>query len=391
MTRYLAHQIRASDEALVILDKLGMCYIYGQPRSGKTRTALRIADEFDRVLVFCPKAAIAGWASEMGATGICVDITNYEQAKHTVCDSHDLVIIDEAHNLGNRGKPSQRWKAIKKVVGDASVLYLSGTPIIETPLGIYYQFALSNRTPLKYKSFYRFFDEYGIPAPMQFHGRLVETYKKARPELLDVIEPYIVRVSQDDAGIEHQAQDVVHVVELTADTKKRLSDLARDEVLYLGDEVIPIESDMQERVTLHQIESGAIKKPDGDIVLLENTEVMDYLMDTFGDSPDNAFMVHFHSTRAKLKEYFKETHIYSSNAHAEGVSLADYKHFVVVNSGYSGAKFVQRRERGTNINRTTEALVHHITTDAGVSAAVYDAVSNKLNFNLATFRRMRYE
>jgi len=386
---YLPHQIRASDEALPILDELGMCYIFGEPRSGKTRTALRIADQFDRVLVFCPKAAIPGWSSEMAATGVAVDITNYEQAKHIYCDSHDLVVVDEAHNLGGTGKASQRWKAIRKVIGDASVLLLSGTPIIETPLAAYYQFGLSPRTPLAFKSFYRFFDAWGIPSLIKMHGQLVETYKKARPGLLDVLEPYIVRVSQDDAGIVHQAQDRVHVVPLAPATHKLLGDIVADQLLHAPGVTIPIESDMQERVTLHQVESGALKLPDGEIILLDNTEVVDYLLATFGDAPDVAYMVHFHSTRAKMAVVFTKAHIYSSTAHAEGVDLSSYRHLVVVNSGYSGAKFVQRRERGTNINRTTEALVHHIVTDGGVSRDVYELTSKKLNYNLDTFRRRK--
>jgi hypothetical protein len=108
-------------------------------------------------------------------------------------------------------------------------------------------------------------------------------------------------------------------------------------------------------------------------------------MGTFGDDPNTVFMTHFLSTREKMAKHFKKAVLLSSTSHAEGVDLSSYQ-LVIVNSGYSGSKFIQRRERGTNINRMTPALVHHIITDGGVSAKVYAMTSQKLNFNLEVYR-----
>ena len=405
--KYLPHQTKAAAAAARIIEEHGLAYIFGEPRSGKTRAALLIAQPYERVIVFCPKMAIPGWVTEMDAVGIQVEVTNYEQAGK-VQGEHDLVVIDEAHQLGKVGKQTLRWKRLKKIVGDARVLYLSGTPAVETPLAIWSQLALSKHTPLKYTDFYQFFRAWGIADPIWLYGRQVEQYKLAKPGLMAAVDHIFLRMSQQDAGIVHKAEDIIHTVKLGPDIKARIAGLIKDGIYSvvcleghnadkLGGCVPPVyrvehvrvESDMQERTSVHQLESGAIKLPDGQIVMLDNNEVVDYLMATFGDTADVAYMTHFLSTRAKLAKHFTKAHLYSSTAHAEGTDLSHYRHLVVVNSGYSGSKFIQRRERGTNIKRLTPALVHHIITDGGVSAKVYALTSEKLDFNLKAYRNER--
>lgn len=390
---YLPHQIKTSEIVAQRLNDLGLCYVFGEPRSGKTRTAIRTAELIGakNVLVLTPKAAIKGWDKELAAVGYTgnITVTNYEQAKK-LTGSYDLVVVDEAHRLGKVGKPTQRIKDIRPIAYNAKCLYLSGTPIVETPLAIYHQFIICKNTPFKHKNFYAFFREWGIPAPIRLHGRLVEQYKKSRPELLDQIEPYIVRMTQRDAGIPNsvQAQDRVHCVPLQQSTHDLIAEIVEKQVATIAGEMVGFESDMQERVAVHQIETGAVKI-DEDYYLLDNREVVEYILKEFGDSKDVALMCHFKATRLKLERYFKRASIYSSVAHAEGVDLSHYKHFVIVNADYSGAKFVQRRERLVNVRKETESIVHHITTDGGISAAVYKAVSAKKDFNIRCYRDER--
>ena len=122
---------------------------------------------------------------------------------------------------------------------------------------------------------------------------------------------------------------------------------------------------------------------------LPNCEVMAYLKRKFKDSEKVGFMAHYRSTRQKLANYFKHAQVFSSNAHAEGVDLSHLDHFVIVNSDFSGAKFIQRRERCTNINRQTPVIVHHITTDYGISKSVYDTLITKKDFTLSLYRQCR--
>jgi len=373
------HQIDASDRLVPMLRNRGFAYLAGEPRTGKTRTALRAVQEagFIAPLILTKKNAIPGWMSEMAALGVDYKATNYEQASNILDSgqSFDIVILDEAHNLGSRGRPTKRFREIRAIAQLLPLLCLSGTPVVETPLGIYHQTAISRYGPFsRFRNFYEFFRAYGVPNTKWFHGRSVEQYNRSKPELLEEIGKHTITLTQTDAGITAKARDRLHVVELHPDTQ-RLIDLAvRDSVLELGDMELMLESEMAVRNAVHQIESGAVLSEDV-IFLLENDEVLEYCLRNFLPD-DTAIMCHYRST-------------FSSDGHAEGVDLSGFRNFVIVNSGYSGAKFVQRRERIVNMGVTKERIVHHITTTGGVSAQVYDAVKQKRDFNLQSFRSWR--
>jgi len=383
---YKPHQIKAANQARAILKTHGVSYIMGLPRTGKTRAAIRVFESVEAhksVLVLTKKAAIPGWLSELKATNRSdfFHVTNYEQAKK-LKPTFSYVILDESHNLGQVGKPSQRVKDIRALAYNCPLLCLSGTPLVETPLAIYHQFCITKYSPFaEYKNFYRFFDRYGIPSPAFFNNRKVETYKKYKPQLLHDITPFIVRITQEEAGIKHTARDEVHEVELTRETTALMRDIITSQV-FAGEIV---ESDMKERALIHQLETGAFMR-EGKPVMLPNVEFVDYIKRFWGDCENVGLMCHYQSTRAKLKRHFPYAPIYSSNAHSEGVDLSHLDSLVIVNSDYSGARFIQRRERLTNMNRDAPITIHHLTTYDGISGAVYDAVAEKRDFNLQMYK-----
>ena len=389
---YLLHQIETSDKALGVLRQRGVCLIAGLPRTGKTRTAIRVAElsKAEMILVVTKKAAIDGWYSELEEVETVKNYTvvNYEQVKNLPPVSFDLVVVDESHTIGRAGKPTQRLKDLRDKTRGKPVLLLTGTPAAETNLSYYYQFALSDLTPLKYKNFYDFFRAWGIPNLVRLNGRLQETYKKAKPEIVDFLRPYIVTLTQEQAGIKHRATDTLHVVSLRTSTKELIREITEDKVTEINGVLQAFETEIAERLAVHQIEYGAVLLNE-QVVDLPNSEVVDYLYDTFKDTEGLGLMCHFRSTRLKLEKRFKRASIYSSNAHAEGVNLAHLDNFVIVNSDYSGAKFIQRRERITNIMRDTAAVVHHIVTDGGISKAVYDTLKGKRDFTLQLYRKHR--
>jgi len=389
---YLPHQIAASDQVLAVLRKKGLCLLAGETRTGKTRAAIRVAElsKCLRILVLTKKQAIPGWHSELDAVQPSKDYTviNYEQA-HKQTPGYDLVILDESHNFGNRGKPTRRFSTARQLTQELPLLCLSGTPSVESLLGFYYQFGLTKFSPFNsHKNFYDFFRKYGISTPRRLHGRMVETYSRANDDLFPVIAPYIVKLTQAQAGITHTAQDTLHRVELSDATQHLIHTVKEDKVVTVNGQEVAMESEAKERAFLHQLESGAVKINDA-LVELPNTEMIDYIRTTWGDHNGIAIMCHYHATRMKVAKHLPNCHVYSSDGHAEGVNLSHYQHFIILNSGYSGAKFIQRRDRIVNINRTTEAIVHHIVAKGQLSEAVYKAVSNKRDFNLAMYRKLK--
>ncbi len=370
----LPHQLEKSQECYDVLRSKGLVYLAGEVRSGKTLTAILTAEmiELSRVLVFTKKAAIPGWNKFVEFMNKDYTITNYEQASKLNKNDYDLVIIDEAHNLGSVGKPSKRVKEIRALALDKPVILMSGTPHAETKASLYHQCCVTKHSPFRnFKNFYKFFDVFGIIDIKYIAGRQLKEYKRTKPEIDIYMEDYWVILTQQDAGIEIEQDDVVHYVELDKVTTGLYNTLLKDQIAVIDGEEVICDSDMKLRVTLHQIE------------FCQST--IDFIRKTFTGKV--ALMAHFKKQQDLLAKEFPEFSVYSSNKHKEGVDLSQYDHFIIVSSDYSGAGFLQRRQRNVNVNNTQATQVHHILVKGGISEQVYKAVSNKKDFNNKVFQR----
>ena len=399
-----------AEQCWEILKNTGYVYLAGKPRSGKTYTSLLIAEKSEKinsVLILTKKAAIPGWEKFLNSATLKhkYHVTNYEQAHKLTSSDYDLVIFDESHNLGTLGKPSQRIKTVKKLCYNMPHIHLSGTAIVESPNSIFHQMGLHYYTPFEHKNFYHFFKEYGEPYYIKAAGREIQQYDRYKPELLEKINEFTVYMTQEDAGISKdvQAIDKVHYVELREATKELYNTLQKDNIAKVykecnihsepsiwnnSSEVYDLVCDttMKLRTSLHMLESG-IAKVDDEYIDLGNNEKIDYIYDTFGDTEDVGIMCHFVGERQKLERRFKHATIYSSSAHAEGVDLSHLKHFVILSSDYSGAKFIQRRDRVVNVNGSNTTVVNHILVKKAISEQVYKKVSKKEDFNNSTYER----
>lgn len=391
------HQIIAAEAASRIMKQYGYVYIFGQPRCGKTLTAILIAEmstKVESVMVLTKKNAIDGWKKFIH-DGLTKKYTviNYEQLgtitgtrvnfKYRPAD-YQLVIVDESHNYGKFPKPSLRYKILRAFAINMPHIHLSGTPIIESPCSIYHQMNISRYSPFRHPNFYRFHDEFGRKSIKYYGGMQIVEYKEYQPKLLDYIKFFTVNMTQEDAGITEKATDQLHYIELEPATKLFYNDVCRTNIINFGDEQILLDTTLKLRTALHQIEGGALKVGD-DYYDLHYREKVNYILDRFGDSELVGIMCHFIGEQKVLKSIFKNAKIYSSNAHAEGVDLSHLEHFIIYSSDYSGAKFVQRRERIINMQGSNTTTVHHLLVKGGVSEQVYNAVSNKLDFNNSLF------
>ena len=115
----LPHQLEKAKECLKIIEEKGMTLLAGEPRSGKSFTAILVAEQLEdvrRVLVLTKKNAISGFKKFISDDLKCTyTITNYEQAKKLNKDDYDFIILDESHSLGAFPKPSLRTKAIREL------------------------------------------------------------------------------------------------------------------------------------------------------------------------------------------------------------------------------------------------------------------------------------
>lgn len=392
------HQVEFANKMFNILKDVGYVYLAGKPRSGKTYTSILCAEKSDKitsVLVLTKKAAISGWDKFIVGNTVLkhkYTVTNYEQAHKLFAKDYDLVIIDESHNLGTLAKPSKRIMTIRKLCKDMPHIHLSGTAIVESPCGIYHQMSISKYNPFRFKNFYDFHRFYGYPYYIKAMGRDINMYDKADMEkLMPLINEFTIYMTQEDAGIslDLQSVDKIHYVSLEHVTKQLYNIIQEHNYLDLNiylnkDYKLVCDSVMKLRVSLHMLESGVVKIDD-EYIEIGNTEKIDYIYNTFGDTEDTGIMCHFIGERKLLEKRFKHAKIYSSSAHAEGVDLSHLTNFVILSSDYSGSKFIQRRDRIVNINGSSTLTVNHILVKGAISEQVYKKVSKKEDFNNSTY------
>ena len=295
-------------------------------------------------------------------------------------DDYDAIILDEAHVIGKLAKPSQRYLVLKEVVQDKPFIALSGTPIVESPNSIYYQMSTSTKTPFPEESFYDFFRKWGVPTYLKLHGRMVTQYHKAKPELLSYIDKFTVVMSQEDAQIDAKADDVIHYVNPSPGFVQLYNTLLNDKLLKLPEGNLIADTTMKLRTSLHQMESGFVLV-DGEPINLNFTEKIEYIKKIWGDTSKVGIMCYYRAEFDALNKAFDHAEIYSSIRHAEGVNLAHLDHFIIFSFGFSGAKFVQLRDRCTNIESEKDNKVHILLTKNSISEQVYAAVSQKKSFN----------
>lgn len=371
------HQTEAVAKATPILKSKGLVYIFGQPRVGKSLIALELSKQCipkrpGNTLVFTKKMAIIDWLQYNESYDY--EVANYEKAEKLNPDDYNFIIIDEAHNFGAFPKPSQRIKTMRAFCKGKPIVFLSGTPFVESPNSAYSQLSLSSFSPFKeFKTPYDYFKRYGIPNQKWIYGKLVETYAKGH--LPKVLSNYVIRVTYDDAGFKYQNYDDVHMIdcpEAFLDTLDRV----RRSGMYNES---PLETESSVVMCLHRLCGGfynglATKKPK-----------LDWLMSFVDPAKQTVIMCYFIEEQKELARLLPNCTVLSSTQYCEGIDLSGYDQFILYSFGYSGAKFIQLRDRIVNLNKNKETRVIIPLLKGQIDESVYRAVSHKKNFNLKTF------
>jgi superfamily II DNA or RNA helicase len=147
------------------LKKYGGCIVADSVGLGKTWIAKKILEkiayyERKNILIICPSQLMRMWSKEMKKIDVKENILSQEnlasenfleKAKRTVggrFDNVELIVVDESHNF--RNPLSNRWENFFTLVNDHIVksgkrpfmLFLTATPINNTPWDLYWQIML---------------------------------------------------------------------------------------------------------------------------------------------------------------------------------------------------------------------------------------------------------
>lgn len=416
------HQVQQSDEGLAILRAYGIVYLGSEERTGKTLTAILIAEKSNatRVLVITKKGKpLEGWRntfSEFKREKV-YSIINYHSAHKVSPGQFDLIILDESHNyVSSFPKRSSIWGSIAAHTAGMPIIYMSATPHAQGRQGLFNQFALSDWSPWKgYTNSYAWFKEYGVPAKIKLRDRWVETYKKFQDERIKEETSHLfITKTREELGFEHEPEDKLHYVRLTNQTKEQYNHILKQRVIELGEHSLLLDTPMKLRTSLHMLEGGVAKntvyspiKKGGRVVEVRrekiddeyvyhvyydigNTEKIDYIIANWGDVEDLAIMYNYKAEKYKLEKFFSNAQLLQATTNAEGIDLYHIKHLVIYSQDFSTARHTQRRARQANKKRREPIVVNFLLVKGAISSQVYKVVSlNKKNFVDTLFNKER--
>jgi len=377
-------QKKASKKLQKRLSKYGIACLWGEARSGKSRSFLD-ASHNETTLVITEHSAIKGVQSEAKEIGVDVDVINYQSVHKMNPDGYTMIICDECHRFISQAKPkpATTWKEVVKFTKGKKLILASATPTSEGFSGLYYQLGLSLYSPFKHPRFTKFFEEYGTDKKIWTGVRLVPNYKACNVEKVQkAMEHLVVKLTRKKTGHTHESKDVIHRIPLSKKQQK-IYDTLFETKLYMkkGVELLA-DTGVKMLGKLHQVCGGVAVKgeTDNDYRFKKLPPKVKYIQDNF--NTDNTIILSYYKHEQEfLKGLFPHTG--SVTKLSTGVDLSHYESMIVYSMAFSSANYFQVKARLMNVNRKTPMNVHYLIS--GIDEHVLKAVESKSNFTTRWF------
>ena len=375
-------------------------------RTGKTLTSLGIAEEVgaENVLFLTKKKAISSITndSNMLCPSYVLFVLNYESIHRLPDVRWDLIICDEAHSMGAFPKPSKRAKDVATLIykNKSKVILLSGTPTPESYSQMYHQVYGIPNSPFKsYRNFYGFARENVDVMARRINGHDIKDYSKGTPKILDMMSPYTISFTQEEAGFVVETTENVLEVELQPLTYEIMRKLRKDLVVEGKDEVILADTAVKLMIKMHQLCSGTIKFESGNSKVIDDTKAR-FIKEKFKDKKIGIFYK-FKEELSALKSVFgkedltEELDEFNATEKSialqivsgrEGISLRQAEALVYYNIDFSATSYWQSRDRMTTKDRLKND-VYWIFAKRGIESDIYKAVTKKKDYTLNHFKR----
>ncbi len=399
------YQVEISSDAAGILKSKGIVYLSMQVRTGKTITSLETAKKFGAmdVLFLTKKKAISSIESDYISMGYDKDFNLHvinDESMHKINLKFDLVIHDEHHRFGGFPKPGKYTKIFKKMYGKLPHVYLSGTPSPESYSQLYHQFWVSDRSPFKESSFYKWANDYVRVRQVRLSHGMVNDYSDADQEkVMSVIREYMITYTQEQAGFVSEISEHVLRVRMKDSTIAMCNKLKRDLVLEGKDQVILADTSVKLMQKLHQMYSGTVKFESGDSMVIDTSKA-EFIRDRFSKNKIGIFYKFKEEYNALCQVFdaknltndideFNET---SKNialqivSGREGISLRNADYIVFYNIDFSATSYWQARDRMTTMDRKFND-VYWVFSEGGIEDQIYKSVINKKSYTLSHFKK----
>ena len=404
------YQIEISDKACALIKKHKIAYLSMQVRTGKTLTALETVSKYKakNVLFVTKKKAIGSIEGDYQHYKDKFDmlVINYEQL-HKIHDDYDLIIVDEAHSIGQFPKPSDRTIELKKICLNKPIIYLSGTPSPESYSQLFHQFWISSFSPFPHSNFYQWVKSGYVQVGVKyFFNRQIPDYKNARKDMIeDKVKHLFLSYTQEEAGFKEDVREIIHYVGINPITYHMIHKLRRDRVLYYpsaDNAVIEADTEVKLMNKLHQMYSGTVITDNG-TKLIDNSKI-NYIGDKY-KGKKIALYYKFKGELDVITKYCTKNCIeYTENvtkfsemetgwflsqiqSGREGINLSTADCMVMYNIDFSAVSYWQARARLQSKDRIKKVEVHWIFAKDGIEKNIYKAVSNKKNYTLSYFKK----
>ena len=410
MLELRSYQKEIIEEAYPKLLKLNLLYLSMEVRTGKTLTALSLANKFTNtkgILFVTKKKAIKSIENDYALLSPSYKITviNYESL-HKIEGDFDIVIIDEAHSVGTYPKPSKRYKDLKVIVSRyayTKLIMLSGTPSPESYSQLFWQFRLSDRfSPFnKYANFYKWAKVFVDVQKKNLGYAIVNDYTQAyRDKIMEEIGKYFISYTQAEAGFNQKVNETVLEVKMKPKTYELVKRLKKDLIIEGKEEIVLADTSVKLQQKVHQLCSGTVKFESGNSMITDNSKAK-FIKDYFDNKKIAIFYI-FKEEFNLLKESFPnwtdspEDFNESDNlvflgqirSSREGVNLSSADALIYYNIEFSALSYIQGKDRMTSKERTKSNDVYFIFAKGGIEKHIYSKVSNKLDFTNKYFKQI---
>jgi len=401
------YQINISEQAAGLLRSFGIAYLAMEVRTGKTITALNVCKlmQSKKVLFVTKLKAISSIYKDFEALGKPFDIyvINYESL-HKVVEDYDIIILDEAHCLGQYPQPAERVKELKRICTDKPIIYLSGTPTPESYSQLFHQFLVSSFSPWKqYEKFYSWHKDYGIPAVKFLYNRQINDYSKTKKEavLLDV-QHLMISYSQEQAGFTSFVEEKIIMLPMPEKIGWAVKKLQKDKIITTKEgKVILGDTAVKEMQKVHQLCGGTVKVEEGEAIVIDMSKA-EYIKEHFAGKKVAIFYKYV-AEMAALKWVFNDriitdpmefnkagndvVFISQIQSGREGINLSTADCLIMYNIDFSAVSYWQARARLQTKDRKEDAIVYWLFFTGGIEEKIYKVVEGKKDFTLVHYKK----
>ena len=402
MSKLYPEQEEVAQEAEVLLRNYGMVYIAAEPRFGKSYITASLITT--NSLILTVKSALAGWEETCRYFDIEPVLINYESLHKVDYEKFDYIVIDEAPKISSFPKKNKARKEIDRFIHkDIKVVFLSGTPNIESQAQLFHQLSISpNHSFSKYYekgnstafSHWYFGGDNFVSRDDNLKGygnrtKKIVGYNKEAWNHADVsvpkskYEPIMIKRFHTDENMSSKV--VLRPIKAPKSVEEVYHTLKTNKC-FMGlngvGEIEPI-GKAQLLIKLHQIAQGNYISTDGTTVHISSFKARV----CFEEHPDAIVFYKYQADLSLLRiAGYTAEQLKQVDSSIMGIDFSNYEEAIIYSLTWSGQNYVQCLSRLNNVNKNIKPTFYVYITKGTVDEKIFKAVSNKRDFNTQFIR-----